>query len=209
MDPIELDWDKGLPTDVPALVAKAGGVKELKSMRGVCKAWQEGFELGVQGIKILGPDYPALPLGLEAARRFPGLTKLNLVYTSPESKSCLENLRSFPRLSNLILGNGVSTYPACLPMELDDADMAHLQVRKCQCTHPNQWTFTIWDFWNSSYLPCLFQRPTVFCFDNWACLTSRFNPMVAKSPNFTKASPMFPCASIQCARVTAVLCSLH
>lgn len=36
-----VDWDKGLPPDVLALVAKAGGLEALKGMRGVSKAWQE------------------------------------------------------------------------------------------------------------------------------------------------------------------------
>ena len=47
------DWDKGLPPDVLALVAKAGGMEAMKGMRGASKNWQQGFELGVS-IQLLG-----------------------------------------------------------------------------------------------------------------------------------------------------------
>lgn len=105
MDPSDVDWDKGLPEDVLALVANAGGIEEMKSMREVSKTWELGFELGVQAITIFGLEQPMLPPGLEAARRFPGLIKLDLGRSAAEiALPWLRNLRAFPKLRSLDLG---------------------------------------------------------------------------------------------------------
>lgn len=69
------DWDKGLPSDVLAMVARAGGITEMKAMRGVSKQWQEGFELAVVSIKA-SLKTPSLPR--EVALRFPVLTSLDV-----------------------------------------------------------------------------------------------------------------------------------
>lgn len=45
------DWDKGLPTDVIALIARSVYMGETAVMREVCKTWQQGFELGVSSIR--------------------------------------------------------------------------------------------------------------------------------------------------------------
>lgn len=47
-----MDWDKGLPSEALALVAKARGTDNAKKIREVSKTWQQGFDLGVTGIKI-------------------------------------------------------------------------------------------------------------------------------------------------------------
>lgn len=143
IDPSEEDWDKGLPDDVLALVAKAGGVNEMKSMRQVSKTWQLGFELGVQGITILevhpmlppGMQHPMLPQGMEAAGRFPALTKLDLGRSAAVAAlPWLINLRAFPNLDTLILGErtscqGVWPCNRNLPRWLKDDGMAVLQAR--------------------------------------------------------------------------------
>lgn len=97
-----IDWDKGLPPDVLALVAKAGGLSAMKDMRGVSKTWQEGFELGVTGIRV-SPLDPVLPDGGIACRRFPMLTMLD-VGDSSADEAWLQTLRAFPKLSSLVLG---------------------------------------------------------------------------------------------------------
>lgn len=35
MEPLDIDWDKGLPLDILSLVAKTGGLVEMKVMREV------------------------------------------------------------------------------------------------------------------------------------------------------------------------------
>lgn len=132
MDHLHVEWDKGLPQDVLALVAKAGGVEVMKSMRGVCKTWQLGFELAVQGITINSPDHPTLPSGVEFGQRFSGLTKLDIGHSAAETALLwLENLRVFPRLVGLCLGehNGIHyAGPRSLAWGIADSDMAHTQA---------------------------------------------------------------------------------
>lgn len=122
-------WDKGLPLDVVAMVAKVGGCEEMKEMRAVSKRWQQGFELGVTAIKILNPEDPLLPsIGSEAVRRFPRLAKLDLGGSGVET-SWLPALRVFPNLINLSLGRklGRDLTPGSLAQRLVDADMGHLR----------------------------------------------------------------------------------
>lgn len=97
-----LYWAHGLPPDVLGLVAKAGGADRMKAMRGVCKDWQIGYELGVTGLAILELEHPVLPPGGAAALRFPGLTKINLG-SSAVAPAWLDNLRAFPKLARLTL----------------------------------------------------------------------------------------------------------
>lgn len=97
-----VDWEKGLPPDVLGLVAKAGGLKEMMGMRGACKTWQQGYELGVTAITIHFED-PVLPLGAEAAQRFPGLKVLSIGDSRTEVGD-LQGLRALPNLDTLILG---------------------------------------------------------------------------------------------------------
>lgn len=68
----EVDWDKGLPIDILAMIA--GGRDAQKSMRGVSQTWKEGFDRSVDRLKIRlhGPDLGLVPV------RFPMLTSLDL-----------------------------------------------------------------------------------------------------------------------------------
>lgn len=102
------DWENGLPTDVLALVAKAGGVGQMKCMREVCKSWQAGFGLSVTCLKASygGFDFfvpTSDPLRAEGLRahilkdRFPALTSLKLtVEGSSLSKASLMRFRGLP-----------------------------------------------------------------------------------------------------------------
>lgn len=105
----DVDWDKGLPSDVLALVAKAGGVNIMKSMRGACKTWQHGFELAVTGIKV-HPEDPVLRLGDGAAHRFPRLTILD-VGESQAHVGDLQGIQGFSNLRKLVLGNATGYSP--------------------------------------------------------------------------------------------------
>lgn len=129
----ELDWDKGLPPDVLALVARAGGIKAMQQMRGVSSQWKEGFELGVKGIRVsqLGP---LLPLAGETARRFPMVESLMLGNSLVE-ESWLEGLGAFVKLTNLVLGELEKHYIRfkwdgvfdILRVRLTDAGLLYLQ----------------------------------------------------------------------------------
>lgn len=114
-----VDWDKGLPLDVLALVAQAGGMAEMKAMRGASKTWQRGYEMGISGITISAENEPArfgaAPVQpkfmLEAddelgfyGTRFPGLTKLD-VGDSSVNEYWLRKLWAFKKLASLTLGN--------------------------------------------------------------------------------------------------------
>lgn len=120
-DPSE-DCADGLPPDVLALIAKAGGVPSLKAMREVCKTWQNGFEMAVSG--NLGPRKAmVLPEGAELAQRFPGLTSLDLG-ESFVGNGWLPNLHALPKLRVLVLGREVG---GGFASRLTDAGLAHLR----------------------------------------------------------------------------------
>lgn len=121
------DWDTGLPPDVLALVVKCSGGNAVKEMRGVSKTWQQGFEIGVTAIKLRSLDTPLFPSGEELARRFPGLTKLDL-WNSSLDTAWLANLRAFPKLDSIILGSWLADPPiGSLTARLKDFDLQHLQ----------------------------------------------------------------------------------
>lgn len=81
----KVDWEKGLPLDMLALVATLGGLHETNAMRGVCKTWQHGFESGVKSIKIkFGAKM--LPSGGKAAQRFPALGSFIVEEGDPEEE---------------------------------------------------------------------------------------------------------------------------
>lgn len=130
LGPVNVDWDTGLPQDVLALVAKAGGGLEMKGTRGVSQSWQDGFDLGASSLSIHEVGHPVLPAGLIAGQRFAGLTKLDLGH-SAVNPAWLENLGGFPNLECLVLGLR-TTLPwslRCLALQLSDFHMLHLQVR--------------------------------------------------------------------------------
>lgn len=102
------------------LVAKTGGFQKMKAIRGVCKTWQQGFELGVSKISVQTLEMPILAPGPAAAQRFQGLTRLDLENTDSLS-SWLGTLRFFPNLDNVSLGR---TF-----WRRADFEMMHLQVR--------------------------------------------------------------------------------
>lgn len=94
------DWDKGLPTDVLAMVA--GGRDDLKGMREVCKSWQIGFEARATTI-ILSPHGSFLPPGPALQERFPALSALDLAW-SLMHQSALGGLQRVTSLCSLKLG---------------------------------------------------------------------------------------------------------
>lgn len=127
-----VDWDNGLPADVLALVARAGGMEAMKHMRGVSRQWQEGFELGVKGIKV-SPFGPPLPWEGEVASlvRFPAVNIVDLGI-SPADGACLKCIRAFPTLKSLVLGADwdlacTSIVEKCLASQLADSELQHLQ----------------------------------------------------------------------------------
>lgn len=119
MEPADVDWNKGLPLDVLALVAKSVGFQKIKAMRSVCKAWQQGFELGVSKISVQTLEMPVLAPGPAAAQHFQALTRLDLENTESLS-SWLGTLRFFPNLDSVSLGR-TFWQPA-------DFNMVHLRV---------------------------------------------------------------------------------
>lgn len=98
MEVSEVDWEKGLPIGVLALVAR--GAEELKVMREVCKTWEEGFECSVTTIRI-GKEGPLPPPTL--CERYPALTCLDLgeSFIDENALAILGNLK---KLISLILG---------------------------------------------------------------------------------------------------------
>lgn len=115
----------GLPPDLLAIVAEAGGLNAMQNMRRVSKVWQQGFDLTVSSLRIpleapvLPPHGPAL--------RFPSLTHLDLGESST-LKSTLANLRDFSKLTSLVLGRLSGPTPAeSLHARMSDHAMAYLR----------------------------------------------------------------------------------
>lgn len=130
---MNVDWDTGLPTDVLALVAKAGGIQQMKIMRSISKSWQQGFELAITSLAITKLEHTVLPPGVAAGHRFPCVACLKLGYSAVDTE-WLENLGAFPNLDSVTLG-GLSAslgpflgFERGLALRLDDAAMRHLQV---------------------------------------------------------------------------------
>lgn len=122
----QVDWDQGLTPDVLALVAKMGGLEEMKGMLGTSKTWQEGYELAVISIKLSYTD-TMLPAGAAAAQRFPGLTSL-AIGASAAPDGWLENLQRFPGLRNLDLGRESGQFMEYqLASRLTDASLEDLR----------------------------------------------------------------------------------
>lgn len=95
-----VDWDKGLPTDVLALLAR--GSDALKAMRAVCTSWKTGFDCSITTLKV-SCHGPALPHVTAISERFPMLACLSLEgypLCAAEAKA----LRGIRSLARLILG---------------------------------------------------------------------------------------------------------
>lgn len=73
-------WED-LPADLLGPIIKAGGTEEMKAMRGVCKAWQEGFESSVSQITVAKRGH-CLPAASAMLHRFPLLRSLRLNFSS-------------------------------------------------------------------------------------------------------------------------------
>lgn len=128
-----VDWDKGLPVDVLAVVARVGGPRSMMEMRGVSATWQQGYELAVTGITIKSShdlQCAIPPSGTEAPQRFPALAKLNLGQSTLDA-AWLANLRAFRKLDTLNLGTSLFSRAGTLGSRLADADMQHLWVGAC------------------------------------------------------------------------------
>lgn len=118
------DWAQGLPSDVLALVAKAGG-DGVKAMRGVNRHWQCGFELGVRCIRVPWKS-PSLYMGTDMALRFPSLTSLDLGESSLKL-NWLRKLQYLPKLRVLVLGCTSVPGNSHLAARLTNAGMRHLR----------------------------------------------------------------------------------
>lgn len=108
----------------------------MKAMRGACKTWQQGYELGVSSITIHMED-PVLPLGYEAAQRFPGLKCLNIGDSQTELGD-LQGLRAFSNLDKLVLGEQTDSQffmASCLTDAemhlLEGLPLTHLGLHGC------------------------------------------------------------------------------
>lgn len=124
-------WDKDLRPFVLELVAKLGGPKSMKGMRGVNKTWQQGFDLGITHLKIHLQD-PILPSKnpLQAALHFTNLATLD-IGESRVHESWLQCLAGLPHLLTLRLGSEI-TFPlkylpeSSLTRRLTDSGLAAL-----------------------------------------------------------------------------------
>lgn len=121
-----VDWDKGLPLDVLALVAKAGGVSEMTAMLAVSKTWQQAFGLTTTAINIRQINQ-VQPFSIEAAELHQGLTRVS-IDSSVASRAWLDSLRLFPKLNSLSLGEQTLWLrPGAPASRLTDADLWHLR----------------------------------------------------------------------------------
>lgn len=129
------DWDKGLPLDFLALVAKTGSIKDMQCMRAVSKTWQQGFELGVTSISISSPSHPVLPTSLQAVQRFPWLESLD-IGNSTTNTQYLSSLGSFRHLKNLQLGHSAGPLQAwTLETRLMNSDLGRLRGMQLKALH--------------------------------------------------------------------------
>lgn len=127
MGDFKADWAEGLPPDVLALVAKAGGVPDMKAMRGVNKTWQHGFELGISGIKV--PCNSSWLRGDDVAG--PRLAALDLAGINFwHGDDRLKNLRSLPYLQSLKLRSSSWLTDAGLK-HLGGLPLTHLNLSRC------------------------------------------------------------------------------
>lgn len=97
------DWALGLPLEMLAAVAAAAGdFTEMAGMRGACKYWRKGFEVGVRKLTI-GREGPLLPANGSFSERFAGLTSLD-VGESPLTEADIAQLAGLKQLQTLTLG---------------------------------------------------------------------------------------------------------
>lgn len=130
-----VDWDKGLPLDVLALVARTWKLDpNMKGMQSVSKTWQQGFDYGVSQIAICYEiDPEKSPFRADSAQRFPGLTTLNLGPSEPAPEAreridaILVNLRGFKKLHTLVLGLEKEETLECIRSSVSDSWIQHLE----------------------------------------------------------------------------------
>lgn len=139
-----VDWGNGLPPDALALLAKAGGVELMKAMLGVNKSWQQGFELGVSGVRVYPAGKlttPTLPPGGKLAQRFPALECLDVAGSMSLDEAWLKDLKDFRKLHSLTLGTSREfVVGIALAFRLTDAGLkyvqglplTHLDLRGCR-----------------------------------------------------------------------------
>lgn len=124
----EIDWDKGIIDLLPQV---AGGRSAMKAMRGVSHSWQSGFERSVKTLRIREAD-PVPERGELLAERFPGLTSLDLCLTFWRAEELLDNLRSFPKLRNLVLEDSEFYSPDYYDLRLlQGMPIASLDLSRC------------------------------------------------------------------------------
>lgn len=134
------DWDKGLPIDILAIVAR--GRNELKVMRQVSKSWQAGYEASTRKIKLSGSS-PIIPQA-GISKRFPVVRDLALGACRMD-EACLARLAGLAKLESLSLGVSYTIGPpgpeATLPLVsrlagpglafLQGLQIQHLDLSQC------------------------------------------------------------------------------
>lgn len=109
------DWAKGLSLDI--LTQIAGGHAYLRGMRGVCKAWQKGYDNAATTLRVAGNTCPPLPAS-PLVERFPSLTFLDLG-SAPMDPSELHILEGLSNLASLTLGTSLETWQVRVFLDME------------------------------------------------------------------------------------------
>ena len=94
------DWDKGLPLDVLAHIARGSDLA--KAMRGTSKSWQAGFEASVSSIRV-GFEGLSLPPSEALLQRFQQLTMVDIGSCNSDH-AAFGALEGLPRIAQLVVG---------------------------------------------------------------------------------------------------------
>lgn len=135
-----VDWEKGLPLDILAIVAQSSSwqtLQGMQNMRVVCKYWQQGFEMAITRLRIgkrswhSGRNLIRPPTDGTFARRFPALTELDLGKCEMTEKQ-LVCLQGMTQLRSLVITDDVDEeegyfYGIGVCSELTGTGLQHLR----------------------------------------------------------------------------------